>query len=150
MGRSDNEFYNDYSVDSQDQPTGFGESMSDDRGLVDPLEEGYSPPENWSVGQGFGNTPLEELEGETLEMRMAQEEPEPDPYDDSNDHAELDEDGLPAMAGERRAGRLVEDHDGSGYDNDLLGNDVGIDGAGASAEEAAMHILDPDDDWTQD
>ena len=27
-------------------------------------------------------------------------------------------------------------------DNDLLAEDVGIDGAGASAEEAAMHVID--------
>ena len=27
-------------------------------------------------------------------------------------------------------------------EKDLIGNDIGIDGAGASAEEAAMHIID--------
>ncbi len=47
-----------------------------DRGVEDPLDEGYSPPENWSAGEGFGNTPYEELVGETLDQRIAQEEPE--------------------------------------------------------------------------
>ena len=36
----------------------------DNRGLAEPLDEGYSPPEKWSVGQGYGNTPLEEELGE--------------------------------------------------------------------------------------
>ena len=45
------------------------------------LDEGYSPPEKWSAAEGFGNTPYEEETGETLDQRIAQEEPEPDPYE---------------------------------------------------------------------
>ncbi len=150
MGRSDNETYHDYSVDSEDQPSGTGDSLVDDRGLKDPLEEGYSPPERWSVGQGFGNTPAEEMQGETLEQRMAQEEPEPDPYAEVDPG--IDEDGLPSLAGDERAGRLMDLDPGAGGDGtqDLVGRDIGIDGAGASAEEAAMHIFEPGEDWTQD
>ena len=37
--------------------------------------------------------------------------------------------------------RLVREHDPAGLD-DLLADDVGIDGAGASAEEAAVHTID--------
>ena len=44
--------------------------------VVDELDRGYSPPESWSAAQGFGNTPYEEASGETLEQRIAQEEPE--------------------------------------------------------------------------
>lgn len=152
MGREDNETYHDYSVDSEDQPSGFGDSLSDDRGLPDPMDEGYSPPDRWSAGQGYGNTPYEEEVGESLEQRLRQEEPEADPYDDSTDDADLDEDGLPSLAGGVRAGRLVDPDEGSGEDreSELVGRDVGIDGAGASAEEAAMHILEPGDDWTVD
>ena len=159
MGNEDNEVYHDYSVDAEDQPSGFGDSLSDDRGLTDPMDEGYSPPERWSVGQGYGNTPAEEMAGETLAMRLKQEEPEPDPYNEEQNF-ELDEDGLPALAGGQRAGRIVDPEqrstDGNNADtdtirdSDLYGRDVGIDGAGASAEEAAMHILEPGDDWTQD
>jgi hypothetical protein len=76
----DTEVYGDYSVDDEDQPQGEGDSLSDDRGLAEPLDEGYSPPERWSVAQGYGNTPLEEELGESLDQRVAQEEPEPDPY----------------------------------------------------------------------
>ena len=76
-----NESYNSYSVDDEDQPQSGGDSLVDDRGLTEPLDEGYSPPEKWSVAEGYGNTPLEEELGETLDMRLAQEEPEPDPYE---------------------------------------------------------------------
>ncbi len=150
MGRSDNEIYHDYSVDSEDQPSSFGDSLSDDRGLPDPMDEGYSPPDRWSAGQGYGNTAAEEHAGETLAMRLKQEDPDPDPY--AEDPSELDEDGLPSLAGGERAGRLVDpDERPTGTsEQDLIGRDVGIDGAGASAEEAAMHILEPGDDWTQD
>src|SRR3954470_9206041 len=79
---SDNESYHGYSVDDETQPQSTGDSLvDDDRGLADPLDEGYSPPEKWSAGQGFGNTPLEESMGESLEQRLEQEIPEPDPYD---------------------------------------------------------------------
>jgi hypothetical protein len=48
--------------------------------------------------------------------------------------------------GAERAGRLVDPNEGIGpdVDSDLFGTDVGIDGAAASAEEAAVHIV-PDD-----
>jgi len=83
-----NESYNSYSVDDEDQPQGDGDSLVDSRGLDEPLDEGYSPPEKWSPGQGYGNTPAEEEEGETLEQRLAQEEPEPDPYEQAANDTE--------------------------------------------------------------
>ena len=45
--------------------------------------------------------------------------------------------------GDQRAGRLVDPNEGIGddVDSELIGEDVGIDGAGASAEEAAVHII---------
>ena len=72
-----NEFYNTYSVDDEDQPQGDGDSLVDSRGLAEPLDEGYSPPEKWSPAEGFGNTPAEEEQGETLDQRLAQEVPDP-------------------------------------------------------------------------
>ena len=46
--------------------------------------------------------------------------------------------------GRARAGRLVAPDRGSGEDAeaDLVADDVGIDGGAASAEEAAVHIID--------
>ncbi len=136
----EDETYHGYSVDDEDQPQGEGDSLVDNRGLDEPLDEGYSPPEKWSPAEGFGNTPAEEKEGETLDMRLAQEVPEPDPYDE----AELDREDVDGEVGRERAGRLVDEDEGLGPDEekDLVGDDVGIDGAGASAEEAAVHILD--------
>lgn len=134
----------DYSLDDDDQlqPS----DTLTDTDLTDVLDRGYSPPERYSAGQGFGNTPYEEAIGESLDQRLAQEEPEPDPY------AETDEDfSDDGEVGDARAGRLVDPDAGLGEDTekDLVGFDVGIDGAGASAEEAAVHIVpDSETDFT--
>ena len=135
-----NESYNSYSVDDEDQPQSTGDSLVDDRGLPEPLDEGYSPPEKWSVAEGYGNTPLEEELGETLDQRLAQEEPEPDPYVEAAEERE----DVGGEVGTERAGRLVDEDQGLGPDVDaeLIGEDVGIDGAGASAEEAAVHVIE--------
>jgi hypothetical protein len=148
-GTTENETYHGYSVDDETQPQSTGDSLADsDRGIADPLDEGYSPPEKWSAAQGYGNTPLEESMGESLEQRVRQEEPEPDPYvaaeaedlDDERDEPDTE-------AGVERAGRLVGPDEGAHTDTekDLVGTDVGIDGAAAGAEEAAMHVIDEDD-----
>lgn len=138
-----NESYNSYSVDDEDQPQGDGDSLVDSRGLDEPLDEGYSPPEKWSPGEGFGNTPAEEEQGETLEQRIAQEEPEPDPYELAANESE----DVTGEVGTERAGRLVDEDEGLGPDleKDLVAEDVGIDGAGASAEEAAVHVIDDEE-----
>ena len=135
------EYYGDYSVDDEDQLQ-FGDSLLD-RGVLDALDEGYSPPERWSAAERYGNTPLEEELGESLDMRLRQEEPEADPYVS----AELEAEYAGGEVGNLRAGRLVADDEGRGPDleRELVSHDVGIDGAGASAEEAAMHIID--DEW---
>jgi hypothetical protein len=156
---TDNESYHGYSVDDETQPQSMGDSLVDDRDLPEPLDEGYSPPEKWSAAQGFGNTPLEESMGESLDQRLEQELPEPDPYELADAEAErgdlaplVAEDSEPS--GEitadhdgARAGRLVAPDEGVRTDTekDLVATDVGIDGAAAGAEEAAMHVVeDPD------
>ena len=143
---SDNESYHGYSVDDEDQPQSTGDSLVDDRGLPEPLDEGYSPPEKWSAAQGFGNTPLEEQMGETLDQRLQQEVPEPDPYEQAEKEVDPDEEDVDDEVGDARAGRLVASDEGLDQDKeqDSVAEDVGIDGAGASAEEAAVHVI-PDD-----
>jgi hypothetical protein len=142
-----------YSIDDEDQPG--AESFLLDRGVDDPLDEGYSPPEKPRGVDAFGTTATEEREGESLEERIRQEEPDPamevdDPLaDDADDTAEGDfteadeflDDG---QVGGRRAGRLVDPDEGVREDTekDVVGSDVGIDGGAASAEEAAMHVVD--------
>jgi hypothetical protein len=139
-GEQMTENYHDYSVDDEDQPQSTEDSMTGARGLDDPLEEGYSPPERWSPAEGYGNTPYEEARGESLDQRIAQEEPEPDPYEE----AEQDTENAIFEVGDARSGRLVAEDEGIGEDTekDLVAEDVGIDGAGASAEEAAVHIIE--------
>jgi hypothetical protein len=103
------------------------------------LDSGYSPPEAYR-GEGFGTTADEQLQGESLDERLRQEEPDPDPYDEAGE--DLDD----GEVGGERAGRLVDPDGGIGEDleKDLVGEDVGIDGAAASAEEAAVHIVPED------
>ena len=50
--------------------------------------------------------------------------------------------------GDTRSGRLFAPDEGIGADTDQapLAFDAGIDGGGASAEEAAMHVV-PDEDY---
>ncbi|HEX6513986.1 MAG TPA: DUF5709 domain-containing protein [Nocardioidaceae bacterium] len=136
-----NEYYHNYSVDDEDQPQSSEDSLVDsDRGVTDPLDEGYSPPEKWSPAEGYGNTQYEEEVGETLDQRLAQEVPEPDPYEEA---AQLRE-NVGGEVGTERAGRLVAEDEGAHPDEepDLVAEDVGIDGAGAGAEEAAVHVVD--------
>lgn len=116
-----------------------------DRGVGDVLDEGYVTGENWSPAQGFGNTAAEMRKGANLEMRIAQELPEP-VKDETPWNADPSE---PREVGHLRAGRLVDANGGvPGPDTgaESIGRDVGIDGGAASAEEAAMHVIDDFDD----
>jgi Family of unknown function (DUF5709) len=135
---NETESYGDYSVDDEDQPSNLEDLGDTD--VEDELDRGYSPPEKWSAAQGYGNTPYEEAAGESLDQRVAQEEPEADPYDATDVDDENLDDG---EVGDQRAGRLVDPDEGLGEDTekDLVADDVGIDGAAASAEEAAVHIV---------
>ena len=144
----DREFYNGYSVDDEDQPQSTGDSLTDNRGLPEPLDEGYSPPEKWSAAQRQGNTPYEEAVGESLDERIRQEEAEPDPYREPVEDPDGVSDEVSGELGRERSGRLVAPDEGLGEDTekDMIARDVGIDGAAASAEEAAMHVI-PDEEY---
>jgi hypothetical protein len=135
---------NDFDAEDQLQPE---DTLADDD-VVDVLDRGFSPAERWSAGEGFGNTPFEEATGESFEQRMRQEEPDLDPYAEESDDDQDEADPDPET-GSLRAGRLVDTDEGLGEDNekDMVGHDVGIDGAAASAEEAAMHVIDDDSDF---
>ncbi len=113
----------------------------DDRGLEDILDEGIVTRERWSPGEGFGTTRAEMRQGESLDMRLAQEEP--DGAEDSWDEEDVDD----REVGDRRAGRLwSDDSDSDAHHDDRFAHDAGIDGAAATAEEAAMHVIDEDED----
>lgn len=132
--------YGDYSVDEENQPGAEDSGAPDD--VEDELDRGYSPPDRPSPD--YGNTPWEEAHGETLGQRLEQEEPDPDPRSWEDDDADEQDEAEPdPEVGDERAGRLVDPDQGFGEDTekDLVGDDVGIDGGAASAEEAAMHVI---------
>lgn len=152
--------YNTYSVDEENQLQ--PEDTLVDRNVDDVLDEGYTAPEKWSPGQGFGTTAEEEEQGESIDQRLTQEQP--DPGLEEVEQAAEDEDAeYPAgveinadlegegeliddEVGDLRAGRLVAPDEGAHSDVDaqLSAEDVGIDGAAASAEEAAVHVVPED------
>lgn len=112
-----------------------------DRGVADVLDEGYTVPENWSPAQGFGNTPAEMKQGETIDQRVLQEQPEV-VKDDTPWNPDPNE---KRQVGSKRAGRLVDakhGYIGERTEPESIGYEVGISGGAASAEEAAMHVID--------
>ncbi|MGW1751820.1 DUF5709 domain-containing protein [Streptomyces sp. NPDC002092] len=119
-----------------------------DDGVDDPLDRGWSPPDRpWAVERP-DVTAAERQHGETLDQRLAEELPDlvmPD-TDGIGDCEGTDGELLDNEVGAVRSGRLVAPDEGAHEDDEsaLVARDVGIDGAAASAEEAAMHIVDED------
>jgi hypothetical protein len=62
----------------------------------------------------------------------------PDDGDGIGDCVDTDGEPIDAEVGTRRSGRLVAG------ESDTIAHDVGVDGGAASAEEAAMHIVEDD------
>jgi Family of unknown function (DUF5709) len=125
---------------------------------ADPLDRGVAPPERWSAGMKYGTTGDEQEAGESLDQLLAEEEPDPaldldeddDVPEDSEDEDEAEEylDGLLLDDGpDPRAGRLVAEDEGAHpvAEADLVASDAGISGGAASAEEAAVHVVEDDD-----
>jgi hypothetical protein len=128
----------------EDDPTG------------DPLDTGIIPADRSVPGDEYGTTEAEARAGEPLDMLLAEEEPDIDPYaqaeredEEADSEAELlEEEDEP----DPRAGRLVAEDEGAHPDAeaDLVASDVGIDAGAAGAEEAAVHIVGEDDDEDED
>jgi hypothetical protein len=143
----------DYTDDEPDEGQLSAADTLEDRGLDDALDEGYSPPERYRGVTAFGVTAAEAARGESLDERLRQEIPDQSlPSTGPWYRSDVDEEGVDAEAdeffdeaevGDARAGRLVALDEGLDPDNeaDLIGGDVGIDGGAASAEEAAVHIV---------
>jgi hypothetical protein len=77
---------------------------------------------------------------------LAREAPDSWGEDDGDglgDVSDTDGELRDAEVGNLRAGRLIAD---DGGDGELDAQDIGVDGAAASAEEAAVHVVD--DDWS--
>jgi len=116
----------------------------DDRGVDDVLDEGISPPEELRGSKAKGVTPAEAVEGETIDDRIRQEEPEVWEEAEAEADAEIVDGPVGGEVGAERTGRLLAPDEGVREDvePDLVAEDEGIDGAGASAEEAAVHTIE--------
>ena len=93
---------------------------------TDAVDAGYSPPDRPYALDDDELTVAGQRDGETLDERLARELPEEVPVDAD------------------RAGRLAdpEQHGLMERGDAIEGQDVGVDGGAASAEEAAMHVVD--------
>lgn len=116
--------------------------MLENTGLADQLDEGYDPPDR--DPKIDVPTAAEEEQGASLDELLSAETPEV--WDREETSNLFDESG--SEVGDRRSGRLVDDEsDGwNDVEKDLVAEDVGINGAGASAEEAAVHVI-PDEPY---
>lgn len=133
-------------------PGTFGDSVYesgdavDDAENLDPVENltgddpdevmqtGYNPPDREPRHLKHAPTPEEEREGESLDERLEEEQPDVSVSDLTGEE-------------EPRAGRLVAPDEGAHPDEekDEIATDVGPAGYASSAEEAAVHITDEDD-----
>jgi hypothetical protein len=147
---------------NSDNGDGF-ENAGDDFGLLPPDESldsdelgdeideaGYSPLDWRPADLSWGFTAREARSREPLSARLAREIPDGTEEilgDGIGDTSDTDGEILDDQVGSVRAGRLTW-ADPESFDTaaDFWANDIGIDGGGASAEEAAVHIvLDQDD-----
>lgn len=135
----------EYSVDKETQLQ--PEDTLIERGIGDMLDEGYSPPERPYGHGAFGPA-------ESMDQMLAEEEQDPTsrinvPLDEDeqqrSDESERETE-FPQRreVGRARAGRLVAPDMGFGEDTEaeLVAEDVGVSGGAASAEEAAVHIIE--------
>jgi len=138
----------EYSVEKENQLQ--PEDTLVERGIDDGLDEGYSPPERAHGRGAFGTA-------ESMQQMLAEEEPDPasrinvafdkDEQQRSDEAEREDEFPRRGEVGRLRAGRLVAPDRGFGEDTEaeLVADDVGISGGAASAEEAAVHIIDDEE-----
>jgi hypothetical protein len=120
----------------------------------DPLDRGVVPPERWTGAIRRGD----DDDRESLDELLAEEEPdvtlddeeddEDEDIDDDEDAGDEDVDGLLLDDGpDPRAGRLVAEDEGAHPvdEEDLVARDAGFAGGAATAEEAAVHVVEEDD-----
>ena len=124
----------------------------------DPLDAGVVTPDHWSAGLRYAAKGDEE--SESLDEQLAEEEPDitassGDEFWDENETGQEISRDKQGEGADPRTGRLVsqdEDVDSGGdtsvvMEDELVAQDVGIDGGAASAEEAAVHLTgDPEFD----
>ena len=125
------------------------EDVLEDDGYGDVLDRGYSPRDTPVAAADWGTTDREEEAGEGLDGRLARDLPDgaaDEETDALGDVVGTDGELRDDEVGDERSGRLAEGDDGYGdEESELWAEDEGIDGAAASAEEAAVHVVRDDD-----
>ena len=113
--------------------------------VPDPLDEGYTVPDREPSVRV--PTEAEEREGLSIGELLRAEEPDVGVAELEQDRRSNLFDEVGGEVGRARSGRLVDADQGDYRDTDdeLWAGDVGIDGAAASAEEAAVHVIDDED-----
>jgi uncharacterized protein DUF5709 len=123
----------------------------------DPLDRGVITPQRWSRAIRYDSTPEDQDAARSLDWLLSAEEPDisvdpdsPERYDDGWDENATEDDitRLARDAGpDPRAGRLMTDDDSPIRiaNADYVARDAGIDGGGATAEEAAIHLVIDDE-----
>jgi len=145
------------SQDLEDYEVLDGSDTLDGNPGDDPLDRGVAAPDRWSAGLRYALRGEED--SESLDELLAEEEPDDadDPDADDWDENATDEDIVRRSRDygpDPRAGRLVApDEDGDDvsdtfvdWEKDEVARDTGVDGGAASAEEAAVHVIDDDED----
>jgi hypothetical protein len=105
------------------------ETLAGPPGEADGLDAGYVPPDRSYVSEDDGVTAAGMRAGESHDARLARERPETPVGDPEADRA-----GRLTRAGE---GAALQTHDA------MDAVDEGVDGGAASAEEAAVHVVEP-------
>ncbi|MDT0265927.1 DUF5709 domain-containing protein [Streptomyces sp. DSM 44915] len=143
------EVYQPTESETRDDPSELDlENSLDGYGADATLDEGYSPPEKPLAVNDPGTTARGQHEGATLDQRLTEEVPDVQPPAGDGIGDLPDEEGEPLdqdEVGDERAGRLVRAADEVTLRPDpVAAEDAGIDGGAASAEEAAVHVTEPE------
>lgn len=139
-----------YQPQPEDERSEYQPDMDDSVGEPDTdaiLDQGYSPPERPYASDREPTTGEEQQRGESLDERLAREVPDQEPPagDGIGDLADGEGEPVDPQAGGVRAGRLAP-ATGFPRGNNVLAHDVGIDAGAASAEEAAVHVIDEEEE----
>ncbi|MEV5493811.1 DUF5709 domain-containing protein [Nonomuraea fuscirosea] len=124
------------------------ESLDDEELGEDGDGPGYLPADRPIGSLAWGLTADEARTHEPFSQRLAHEVPDfatEESGDGIGDASDTDGELIDDQVGYLRAGRLVSaTQDAGDPSSDLWAEDIGIDRAGASAEEAAIHIVSDD------
>ncbi|MFD3545147.1 DUF5709 domain-containing protein [Streptomyces sp. NPDC058655] len=150
MSESDARGDDVYQPQPEDEPSEGQPDMDDSLSGPDTdaiLDQGYSPPERPYASDRRATTGEEQQQGESLDDRLAREVPdlEAPAGDGIGDLVDGDGEPVDPQAGTARAGRLAATTDFP-HENNVLAQDVGIDAGAASAEEAAVHVIEDEED----